>query len=96
MKKQEYIPSPIDVSDVQLPEELKKLSELLAKNVHETWSEARMKEGWRFGPERNDAAKEHPCLIPFEELLDSEKAYDRITAEGTLKLILSLGFKITK
>ena len=55
-----------------------------------------MKEGWRFGPERNDAAKEHPCLIPFEELPDSEKAYDRITAEGTLKLILSLGFKITK
>ena len=96
MKKQEYIPSPIDVSDVQLPEELKKLSELLAKNVHETWSEARMKEGWRFGPERNDAAKEHPWLIPFEELPDSEKAYDRITAEGTLKLILSLGFKITK
>ena len=96
IKKQEYTPSPIDVSDVQLPEELKKLSELLAKNVHETWSEARMKEGWRFGPERNDAAKEHPCLIPFEELPDSEKAYDRITAEGTLKLILSLGFKITK
>lgn len=96
MKKQEYIPSPIDVSGVQLPEELKNLSELLAKNVHETWSEARMKEGWRFGPERNDAAKEHPCLIPFEELPDSEKAYDRITAEGTLKLILSLGFKITK
>ena len=50
MKKQEYTPSPIDVSDVQLPEELKKLSELLAKNVHETWAEARMKEGWRFGP----------------------------------------------
>lgn len=57
MKKREYTPSPIDVSDVQLPEELKKLSELLAKNVHETWPEARMKEGWRFGPERNDCRK---------------------------------------
>lgn len=50
MKKQEYTPSSIDVSDVLLPEELKKLSELLAKNMHETWPEARMKEGWRFGP----------------------------------------------
>lgn len=57
MKKREYTPSPIDVSDVLLPEELKKLSELLAKNVHETWPEARMKEGWRFGPERNDCRK---------------------------------------
>lgn len=57
MKKQEYTPSSIDVSDVQLPEELKKLSELLAKNVHETWPETRMKEGWRFEPERNDCRK---------------------------------------
>ena len=57
MKKQEYTPSPIDVSDAAGPKQLKKLSELLAKNVHETWPEARMKEGWRFGPERNDCRK---------------------------------------
>ena len=35
-------------------------------------------------------------ITTVKELPDSEKAYDRITAEGTLKLILSLGFKITK
>lgn len=38
----------------------------------------------------------HPCLIPYEELPEVEKAYDRDTALGTLKLILKLGFKIEK
>ena len=95
MKKETYIPQPIDTSDVILPEELEQLVEEMSKNVHDVWAETRIAQGWTYGPERNDDLKTHPCLVPYEELPDSEKEYDRNTSIGTLKLILKLGFKIT-
>ena len=94
--KTDYTPQPLDTSDVLLPEELNALVEQIAKNVHEVWAESRLSEGWKYGPERNDALREHPCLVPYEELPEVEKEYDRNTAFGTLRLITKLGFKITK
>ena len=91
-----YTPQPINTSDVELPKELMELTESIAKNTHEVWSAGRMSEGWTYGKERNDAEKKHPCLVPYEELSDSEKEYDRKTSLETLKLILSLGYKISK
>ena len=91
-----YIPQPVDTSDVMLPEELNELIEQMSKNVHEVWAQSRIDQGWTFGPERSDSLKHHPCLIPYEDLPEVEKAYDRDTALGTLKLITKLGFKITK
>lgn len=91
-----YTPKPADLSDVNLPAELEPLIEQMAKNVHDVWAQSRISDGWRYGPERNDERKEHPCLVEYEELPDSERAYDRDTAIGTLKLILKLGFKIEK
>lgn len=91
-----YIPSPIDVSDVVLPEELDEIVELIAKNVHEVWAKERMSEGWTYGPVRNDALKQHPCLVPYDELPEIEKEYDRNTALGTLRCIKKLGFNIRK
>ncbi|MCI7635629.1 MAG: RyR domain-containing protein [Bacteroidales bacterium] len=94
--KKNYVPQPMDTSDIQLPEELNVLIEQMAKNVHEVWAQSRIKQGWRYGNERSDALKQHPCLIPYEELPEVEKAYDRDTALETLKLISKLGFKIIK
>ncbi len=91
-----YTPHPIDTKDVLLPEDLMLLAEEIAKNVHEVWSSGRIKDGWTYGPERNDAIMTHPCLVPYEELSDTEKEYDRNTSQETLKLILKLGFKIEK
>ena len=85
----------MDTSDVQLPEELNALVEKMARNVHEVWAQSRISQGWTYGPERNDTLKHHPCLVPYEDLPEVEKAYDRDTALGTLKLICKLGFKIT-
>ena len=93
--KKNYVPQPMDTSDIQLPEELNLLIEAMAKNVHEVWAQSRMEQGWTYGEERNDVLKHHPCLIPYEELPEIEKAYDRDTALGTLKLISKLGFKIS-
>ena len=94
MKK--YVPNPVDTTDVKLPMELESLVEEMAKNVHEVWAQTRISQGWSFGEERNDATKKHPCLVPYEELSEEEKTYDRNTSVQTLKLILKLGFIITE
>lgn len=96
MKTQNFTPQPVDTSDVMLPEELERLVEQMSKNVHDVWAETRIKQGWTYGEQRDDQKKTHPCLIPYEELPDSEKEYDRNTSIGTLKLIMKLGFKIEK
>ena len=94
MKQNTYTPQPIDTTGVELPKELEVLVEQMSKNVHEVWAETRIQQGWTYGEQRNDALKTHPCLVPYEELPDSEKEYDRNTSIGTLKLIMKLGFKI--
>lgn len=94
--EKKYVPQPMDTSDVQLPVELDELVEKMAKNVHEVWAQSRISQGWVYGPDRSDALKTHPCLVPYEDLPEVEKAYDRDTALGTLKLICKLGFKISK
>ena len=91
-----YIPKPIDTADITLSAELQELKEEMARNVHEVWSQTRINDGWTYGPERNDAQKKHPCLVPYDELPESEKEYDRNTSQETLKLILKLGFEIRK
>ena len=94
--KKNYVPQPVDTSDIQLPKELNDLVELMAKNVHEVWAQSRMEQGWTYGEKRDDTLKTHPCLVAYEDLPEIEKAYDRDTALGTLKLISKLGFKISK
>ena len=96
MSTKKYIPQPIDTIDVKLPQDLELLVEQMSKNVHEVWAETRIQQGWRYGKQRNDELKTHPCLIPYEELPEEEKEYDRNTSIGTLKLIMKLGFRIKK
>lgn len=91
-----YIPKPLDTSDVVLSEELMALKEEIAKNVHEVWSQGRIKDGWVYGEKRDDEKKTTPCLVPYEELSEEEKEYDRNTALETLKLITALGYEIKK
>jgi hypothetical protein len=91
-----YKPAPIDTSHIELSSEICQLTEALAKNAHEVWAQERLAQGWRPGPERNDQRKEHPSLIPYEELSESEKVFDRNTAMGTLRAILALGYRIVK
>jgi ryanodine receptor 2 len=96
MKTKKYIPQPIDTTDVKLPVELELLVEKMSKNVHEVWAEARISQGWTYGEQRNDELKTHPCLVPYEELPDEEKEYDRNTSIWYVKLIKKLGFKISQ
>ena len=96
MKNNTYSPNPIDTSDVELPQELLTLAEQLAQNVHEVWSQTRIAQGWTYGPERNAALKQHPCLVPYDQLSEEEKVFDRNTSQETLRLITKLGYKIVE
>lgn len=91
-----YKPNPLDTSDIQLDRDLLALTELIAENVHDVWAEGRIRDGWKYGKERNDAQKETPCLVPYSELSDEEKEYDRKTAMETIKFIVKSGYTIAK
>jgi ryanodine receptor 2 len=91
-----YVPQPISTAGVELSPPLRQLTENLAENAHDLWARQRLDGGWRFGPQRDDARKTHPCLVPYAELPESEKEYDRATAMGTLTAILALGYRIEK
>lgn len=91
-----YTPKPIDTSDVQLPEELYALTEQIAANVHDVWATGRIAEGWTYGETKDVEKKTTPQLVPYEELPESEKEYDRNTAFETLKLIIKMGYQIQR
>lgn len=93
MDPSEYKPQPVDTSAIELDEDLQDRIEALAINNHEVWAQARVAEGWRYGPERNDARKEHPGLVPYEQLSEAEKEIDRGTVVQTLKAAVALGVK---
>lgn len=96
MNNKTYTPHPMNTDAVVLPKEIMELSEALAKNAHENYAVGRFREGWTYGPERNDVLKTNPTLIPYEELPESEKECDRAASMETLKMILALGYKIIK
>ena len=91
-----YIPHPKDTALIDLNEELGDLIETLAENVHENWAMRRLKEGWEYGIERDDTLKKHPCLVPYEQLSETEKEYDRKTVTETLKMVILCGYRIIR
>lgn len=94
-KDSRYCPQPFQSDQIELPERLEDLIESLAEKVHDAWAAQRIEEGWSYGPERNDTRKENPCLVPYEELPDSEKEYDRLTAKQSIAAIVELGYTVT-
>lgn len=94
MKK--YIPQPIDTSDVEVGKDVLELAEILAKNTHDVWAAGKLNEGWKYDEKLDREQKTHPLLVPYEELAESDKDYDRRTSLETLKLLIKLGYKIEK
>jgi hypothetical protein len=91
-----YEPKPLDTSKVSLPDDLAELTERLAENAHDHWAAQRIAEGWVYGPARDDAKKTNPDLVPYAELPESEKEYDRTAATETLRAVLALGYSIAR
>lgn len=91
-----YVPHLIDLSDVELGEELIELREAIAEHAHNVWAAERQAQGWTYGPERNDDLKQTPCMVPYSKLPDSEKTFDRDMAMNTIKLLKKLGWDLMK
>lgn len=60
---------------------------------HESWLREKERDGWKFGPVKDPAKKEHPCFVPYDDLPPEQKAKDylflgivRALAEGSLSL----------
>jgi len=97
----DYILNPIKTQQRMLPTDNTTLDflnniEKIAKNVHNQWMSGRLSEGWKFGKKRSDEMKEHPSLIPYEELSEEEKEYDRQTAKTVINYLLNNGYDIIK
>lgn len=94
MKK--YNPKSIDLSDVELTEDLNELREAIAENAHDIWAVERIAQGWSYGPQRDDEKKQTPCMVEYSQLPDSEKKFDRDMAMNTIKLLKKLGYDLIK
>ena len=91
-----YRPKLLNLSHVELPEVYNSLREAIAENAHDTWALERQSEGWTWGAQRDDSRLETPDMVPYDQLPESEKQYDRIMAADTLRLLLALGYKVVK
>lgn len=79
-----------------MPEELLSLTEKIAENVHDVWAAGRISEGWSYGAPKDAEKKITPLLVPYQELPESEKDYDRNTALETIKFMVKMGYHIAK
>lgn len=91
-----YQPTPIVTDDIELPEELLELTEKLAENVHDVWAAARIAEGWKYGKTKDGEQKTTPLLVPYQELPEEEKEYDRQTVLESIKLIRKMGYQLVR
>ena len=89
-----YEPKPIDTSKVKLPPYLEAIIEKLSISIHDNWAQKRISEGWKYGPKRDDVLREHPCLVPYAELPEEEKDYDRKTLTESMKMLIASGCSI--
>lgn len=89
-----YRPDKLDKWNVPLPEELLPLRETLAERIHDTWAAGKLADGWRWGPRLDEARRTHPSLLPYGQLSESEKEYDRRTAAATIRCMLEEGWRV--
>jgi hypothetical protein len=41
---------------------------LTPEQSHQAWFDRKFQEGWRYGPTKNPATREHPCMLPYKFL----------------------------
>ena len=70
--------------------------ELLAEMEHERWSGERVSQGWTLGPDRDDTARRTPYLVPYADLPEAIKDYDRTPVRDIPRLLAGIGFRVVR
>uniref|UniRef100_A0A3Q3KQK1 Ryanodine receptor 3 n=1 Tax=Mastacembelus armatus TaxID=205130 RepID=A0A3Q3KQK1_9TELE len=91
-----FIPTPVDTSQIVLPPHLENVRDKLAENIHELWGMNKIELGWTYGKVRDDNKRQHPCLVDFAKLPDTERNYNLQMSSETLKTLLALGCHVAQ
>ncbi|XP_043961667.1 ryanodine receptor 3 isoform X1 [Gambusia affinis] len=91
-----FIPTPVDTSQIVLPPHLENIRDKLAENIHELWGMNKIELGWTYGKVRDDNKRQHPCLVDFGKLPETEKNYNVQMSSETLKTLLALGCHVAQ
>ncbi len=91
-----YNPNPEDTSNIKLSDDIVAVFEQISKNTHEVWAKGRIDEGWIHGDIYDGIRKMHPRLVPYEQLPEDEKAFDRNTTAQVIKMLIKLGFIVIR
>lgn len=70
---------------------LEQRMEAVAEAEHCGWMQEKLESGWRYGAIRDDDAKIHPCLLPYDELSEPEKEKDRSAVRHYPEIIRRAG-----
>jgi ppGpp synthetase/RelA/SpoT-type nucleotidyltranferase len=68
--------------------------ERMAELEHGRWNVERLRDGWRFGKPRDDSRKLHDCLVPWNELPEEIKRYDRDAVRAFPEILAQAGLEI--
>ncbi|XP_056624494.1 ryanodine receptor 3 isoform X3 [Triplophysa dalaica] len=91
-----FIPKPVDTSQTVMPPHLEKVRDRLAENIHELWGTNKIEMGWSYGKIREDNKRQHPCLVDFSKLPETERSYNIQMSTETLKTLLALGCHVVQ
>uniref|UniRef100_A0A671WZV5 Ryanodine receptor 3 n=1 Tax=Sparus aurata TaxID=8175 RepID=A0A671WZV5_SPAAU len=91
-----FIPTPVETGQVVMPLHLEKVRDKLAENIHELWGMNKIELGWSYGKIRDDNKRQHPCLVDFSKLPETEKNYNLQMSTETLKTLLALGCRVVQ
>ena len=61
----------------------------LPSHSHESWLAQKEIEGWVYGPVKDPEKKEHPCMVPYDELPLEQQVKDSLFS-GTVKSLYDL------
>uniref|UniRef100_A0A8C8D3B2 Ryanodine receptor 3 n=1 Tax=Oncorhynchus tshawytscha TaxID=74940 RepID=A0A8C8D3B2_ONCTS len=91
-----FIPTPVETSQIVMLPYLEKVRDRLAENIHELWAMNKIELGWSYGKIRDDNKRQHPCLVDFPRLPETEKNYNLQMSTETLKTLLALGCHVVQ
>jgi len=70
--------------------------ELLARMEHDRWWKEREAAGWTYAPEKSEPRKESPYLVPYDDLPEDVKDYDRNTVRAMPAFLAEVGFAVIR